>query len=131
MSVIGLLYLFGITTLITLFFGFALSIRGPWGSFWTFFIVILLGVMAADLWITPIGPYYGDIYWFPPLAAGLFIALLLAAATPSPRTRSKLEQQTHELAEESAVALALGSFFWLLFAFMLILIIIGIVNAGA
>jgi len=131
MSALGLLYLFGVTLLITLFFGVALSIRGPWGSFWTFFMVVLLGVIAADLWVAPTGPYYGDVYWFPPLAAGLFIALLLAAATPSPRTRSKLERQTHEPAEENAVALALGGFFWLLFAFMLIVVIIGIVNAVA
>ncbi len=131
MSALGLLYLFGVAFLITLIFGYALRIRGPWGRFWAFFIVILLGVVAADLWVTPIGPFYGDIYWFPPLVAGLFIALLLAAATPSPRTRSKLEQQTQEPTEEKAVALALGGFFWLLFAFMIIVVIFGIVNAVA
>ncbi len=93
MSALGVLYLFGVAFLITLFFGYAFRVRGPWGSFWTFFIVILFGVVAADLWVTPIGPYYKDIYWFPPLAVGLFIALLLAATTPSPRTRSKMNNK--------------------------------------
>jgi hypothetical protein len=131
MSVLGLLYLFVVALIITLFFGYALSVRGPWGSFWTFFVVILLAVMAADLWMAPIGPYYRDVYWFPPLGVGLLIALLLAATTPSPQTRSKLELQNKEPVEENAVALALGGFFWLLFAFMITVVIFGIFNSVA
>lgn len=131
MSALGLIYLFFITLLLTLFFGYGLRVRGPWGSSWTFFIVILLGVMAADLWIEPIGPYYKDVFWFPPLAVGLFLALLLAAATPRQRTRHKIELKTNEPPEDRALALAVGGFFWLLFALMLIVIILGVYRALA
>jgi hypothetical protein len=120
----GILYLVLISFLITLFFSFLLRVRGPWGSFWAFFIIILLAVFAADIWVTPVGPYYGDIHWVPPLAAGLLIALLLAATTPSPKTRSELKAKKKAGEEPSAVAL--GTFFWFLVVFLLIIIIAGL-----
>ena len=120
----GILYLVVIAFLITLFFNFLLRVRGPWGSFWAFFIIVLLAVLAADVWVTPVGPYYGDIHWVPPLAAGLLIALLLAATTPGPRYRSRMEAE-RETAREEPAAVALGTFFWFLLIFLLILIIVG------
>ena len=126
---LGILYLVSVAFLITLFFTFLLQRRGPWGNFWAFFIIILLAVFAADFWVGPVGPYlYEGIYWVPPLAVGLLIALLLAATTPSPKTRSELEVEKKEIAEEQKATVALGAFFWFLFVFMLVLVIIGIFN---
>ena len=107
---LGILYLLVIPFLITLFFRFLLRVSGPWGSFWAFFIIVLLGIFAADIWISPVGPYFADIYWVLPIAAGLLIALLLAATTPSPKARSEMEAE-RKTTKQEAVAVALGTFF--------------------
>ncbi len=125
----GILYLVVISFLITLFFRFLLRVGGPWGSFWAFFIIILLAVFAADIWISPVGPYFADIYWVPPIAAGLIIALLLAATTPSPVARDEMEADK-KASTQKAAAIALGTFFWFLLVFLIILIIIGLVLAN-
>ena len=128
MSALGILYLISLALVITLFFSLVLRIRGPWGSFWTFFVIILLAVLATDVWINPIGPYFEDIFWLPPLAVGILIAFLLAATTPSPTMRSRIEQEKQELAEERPGAVALGTFFWFLLVFMLVLVVLGYFN---
>ncbi len=122
----GIIYLVSITFFITLFFNSLLRVRGPWGSFWAFFVIILLAVFAADIWVAPVGPYFGDTYWVPPLAVGLLIALLLAATTPSPGMRNKLETQK-ELEREDPAVIAFGTFFWFLLVFLLILVIAGLI----
>ena len=124
----GILYLVALAFLITLFFSLLLRKKGPWGSFWAFFVIVLLAVFAADVWVGPVGPYiYNEIYWVPPLAVGLVIALLLAATTPSPKTRSEIELEKKEMADQKT-AVTLGTFFWFLFITMLIFIIIGFFN---
>jgi hypothetical protein len=129
MNTFGLLYLVGIALLITLFFSFILRIRGPWGSFWTFFVITLLGVAAAGMWIQPVGPVYWETYWLPPLAVGLLIALILAATTPSPRTRSELAQERNKIAKEHADSVAVGIFFWFLLIIMLVIVVLGYIDA--
>jgi hypothetical protein len=124
----GILYLVALAFLITLVFRFLLQVSGPWGSFWAFFTIVLLAIIAADIWVSPIGPYYENIYWVPPIAAGLIIALLLAATTPSPRARSEMDAKRKATKEEAA-AIALGTFFWFLLAFLFILIIAGLLLA--
>lgn len=123
---LGIIYLVSVAMLITLFFTMLLKNKGPWGNFWSFFIVILLAVFAADVWIGPVGPYWFDeIYWVPPLAVGLIIALLLAATAPSPKTRNELGLEARKLEPEEKVPVVYGTFFWLLFLVMLILITVG------
>ncbi len=124
MNAYSILYLVGIALLITLFFSYVLRVRGPWGSFWTFFIIMLFAVLAANVWIQPVGPYFADVYWLPPLAVGLLIAFILAAAAPSPRARSKIEKH-EKMAREDGSSVAVGFFFWFLLVFMLALVIIG------
>lgn len=132
MSILGLFYFLGIAFLITTFLGYILSLKGLRGSIWTFVLVILFGVLAAQFWVTPEGSYFRDVYWLPPIVAGLFIALLLAALTPSSRTRQKLPHQSRKPSTgKSVAALALGGFFWLLGAIILIVAITGIVNTIA
>jgi hypothetical protein len=128
----GILYLVIIAFLITLFFRFLLQTTGPWGSFWAFFTIILLAVIAANVWISPIGPYFFEnIFWAPPLAVGLLIALLLAATTPSPVMRSKTEAEKEHAGQEAA-AVALGTFFWFLIIFLIIIILAGLfISPGA
>ena len=125
----GIFYLVLIAFLITFFFSFMLRKSGPWGTFWTFFIIIFLVVAAAYLWIGPVGPrFMEEIYWVPPLAVGLIIALILAATSPPPKTKSELEIQKKEIAEGKKATLALGTFFWFLLGFMMILVIAGFIH---
>lgn len=126
---IGILYLISLAFIITFFFVFLLNNRGPWGNFWAFFVIILLAIFAADAWVGPVGPYfYDEIYWVPPLAVGLLFALLLAATTPSPKTRSELEIEKEKLAEKHEPATAIGTFFWFLFVLLLLVVAAGVFN---
>jgi hypothetical protein len=125
----GIVYLIILAFLITLFFNFLLRVRGPWGNFWAFFIIILLAIFAADVWISPVGPYWGNTYWVPPLATGLIIALLLAATTPSPKSRKNLETSKETTGEKSATT-ALDIFFWFLIIFLVGIIVAGYIYSG-
>lgn len=125
----GLLYLISLAAIITFVFTKLLRVRGPWGSFWTFFSVIILAILAADLWIEPVGPYYGDIYWLPPLIVGLIIAILLAATSPPAKPIKKLKEPLNELVEQQSKAIALGTFFWFLLILMLLLVVFGFINS--
>lgn len=124
--ILGVTYLVLLTFLITGVFSLFFKQRGPWGSFWIFFFIVLLAVFAADVWVGPVGPYYNNIYWVPPLATGLLVALLLAATTPSPKTRSELELQQGEIGSNRKAAYALGTFFWFLILFLFIVVIVGL-----
>lgn len=126
---IGILYLVSVSFLITLFFYYLLRSTGPWGSFWTFFIIILLAVFATEVWIGPVGPFFHDrIYWIPPLAVGVLIALLLAASTPGSKKRNKLKLQDREIAEKERTKIAMGTFFWFLLMVLLVFIVVGFYN---
>ncbi|HSH53060.1 MAG TPA: hypothetical protein VK982_15140 [Bacteroidales bacterium] len=94
---------------------------GPWGSFWSFLLILILAGIAANVWISPVGPYYQGVAWFPVLFVILLFALLIAAATPSRRTR--IESEAERVEPE---AVALGGFFWILMIFLFIAVIWGI-----
>ncbi len=126
---IGILYLVSLAFIITFFFVFLLNYRGPWGNLWAFFAIIFLAIFAADAWVGPVGPYFSDeIYWVPPLAVGLLFALILAATTPSPKTRSELEVEKKNMYRERQSPAALGIFFWFLFALLLLIVVGGLLN---
>jgi hypothetical protein len=55
---------------------------------------------------------------------GLIIALLLASTTPSPKTRSRLEAK-NDPSDDKSPAVALGTFFWFVLVFMLVLVALG------
>ncbi|MFW5820179.1 MAG: hypothetical protein ACOCWA_02740 [Bacteroidota bacterium] len=124
MNALAFFYLISLAVVITLFFTYVLRIKGPWGSFWTFFLIVLLAVFAGEAWIQPMGPYYRDVYWLPPLTLGLIIALFLASTTPSPKTRSRIDENL-EKKDDKSPALALGTMFWFLLIFMLVLVLLG------
>ncbi|HYW97353.1 MAG TPA: hypothetical protein VE870_17305 [Bacteroidales bacterium] len=120
MNVTGLIYFVILALVISAIFSFGFRRRGPWGSFWIFFIILFLAIWATDLWLRPAaGPNWGEIYWLPPLAIGIIIALILAAATPAPRnTAEELPENKNPVPEDPGY-IALGIFFW---AFLIILI---------
>lgn len=109
------------------FFYYVFKYTGPWGSFWTFILVLILAGLAASIWIEPFGPALYNVAWAPILFVILLFALLLAAATPSSyRTGYHKEENIPEPGEKQAPVLAISALFWVFLAGLLIATFIGI-----
>ena len=129
MFFLGITYLIFLALFLTAMFSYGFRMRGPWGSFWSFFAIIFLVVWASDVWVTLFGPYWNEVYWFPPLVVGVLVALLMASVTP--RTKPPQGTKTHPPAtrfESEAVAVTVGSIFWLLLVLLILSIVIGLFN---
>lgn len=90
------------------------------------FLLALLVVWAAGVWITPFGPTIGDDYWLPFIIPGMLFLLLLAALVPPRQPRNRQEAVEEVTAEDTvavAAALTLGAIFWVLIVFLIIAII--------
>jgi hypothetical protein len=113
MFLTDLLFALVIGLLLTGLFNLLFRNRGPWGLWWVFLIVVFFATWAGGVWVTPFGPIWFGVAWLPFLLIGFLVALLLAAATPTqlPRTRSEAIAQAEA---ESAGAVALSVFFWVL-----------------
>ena len=113
--------------LIGILFYYVFKTTGPWGSFWTFLLILVLAGLAAEAWITPYGPVYYDVAWLPTLFVIILFALLLAAASPSTRRETDyIETTGTEPPATNAAAVALGVFFWFLLLFLFIAVFWGI-----
>lgn len=135
----GIIAAIFVAILISALFYYGFSARGPWGSFWTFFLALLLIVWAASLWVRPIGPVYWGIAWIPLIFIGIIFALLLAAVPPYdtrpydgtrtdvreeiPADEAEIEHQR----EAAATAAAVGWIFWTFIIILLIAIFMGYV----
>jgi len=100
---------------------------GPWGTFWSFLLILVLVGLAAEAWIEPVGPVAWGVAWIPTLFVIFLFALLLAAATP-PRNRSVRDTATEPTTtpEEETAAVAVGGFFWIFMFFLLVIALWGI-----
>ena len=134
MAVAGLIAVILVAFVIGALFYFVLKNRGPWGSFWTFFIVLFLGVYLAHIWVRPIGPVYWGVAFLPLLFVGLVIALLLAAATPSNRKKD-FTNRNYPTASQADKGdeipfrddhVMLGIFFWTALFLLIALLVAGI-----
>lgn len=121
-----------VSILLSTLFYYGLNRTGPWGSIWSFILVVFLGVFVFDIFATPVGPLYLGIAWLDLLLIGLIFALLLAAATPKnePREEALSENDKKELrqrmeAGEGDSAVAIGAFFWILIFSFITTIAIG------
>lgn len=135
----GILGTILVAILISALFYYAFNARGPWGSFWSFFLVLLLIIWAASLWVRPIGPVYWGVAWIPLFFVGLLFALLLAAI-PTSDTRDVIrEDEIAEAERERQVnpteaerrrdinrtAATVSGTFWILMVVLLLVIIVG------
>lgn len=107
-------------------FYFGLKRKGPWGSFWSFFVVLVLAMVVAALWLTNVGPTWWGIAWVPIFFVGVLFALLLASATPRQRQRSAADDEFQGDQPKNNAVIALGWLFWLM-----IILFIGLIAAGA
>ena len=109
------------------FFYYVFKYTGPWGSFWTFILVLILAGFAASVWIEPFGPPLYNVAWAPILIVILLFALFLAAATPERyRTGYHKKENIPEPGEKDAPVLVLSAIFWVFVAGLLIVSIIGV-----
>lgn len=115
--------------LISLFLGsiffYGFGRRGPWGSFWSFLIIIFLGVLLFDVFTEPLGPVWYGVGWIDLMFIGLIFALLLAASSHIGSRRTYRSEETPKDDVEASV-IAIGVSFWLLILLFLISIAIGI-----
>lgn len=115
---------FLIALIITVIFFYGFRSRGPWGNFWTFFLVMFLVIWAGALWLTPIGPTWLDVAWVPIIILGIVLAIIMAASTPPERpTRIVVNEPEPEPEREPAIV---GMFFWVSIIVLAAVIIYGI-----
>lgn len=126
-----------VAIIISLLFFYVLSAKGPWGTLWSLFLIILLIVWAASLWINPIGPVYWGVAWIPLFFIGIIIALLLSAIPPSDHRYFRgikgdvVEEKvvngdvTKPSKEDTEAAGAISIMFWIFICLMIIAIIAG------
>lgn len=130
MAVLEIVITITLAIIIGALFYYAFRSRGPWGSFWSFFLILLLGGIAAEAWMEPIGPQYWNISWVPTIIVMIVLALILAAATPTQRESAKgksTRAPTRNTPNKREVAaVAFGGFFWLLTLILLVVAIWGI-----
>jgi hypothetical protein len=127
MSVAEIFIIIAIAFFITAVFALVFKNRGPWGTFWIFFVIIFLSSWAARLWIAPLGPIIMGVAWIPILVVGLIFAFILAAAITPPKNPRKeiIDRQVGSTTDEDKSAVAFGAFFWLLITLLTVSVIIG------
>jgi len=118
---------------IGLLFSAVFRASGPWeGPLW-FFLVLFLSTWAIGSWIEPVGPTVWGVTWVPFLMIALFVALILAAATPprdiryrpwSRRRPRSVSEAAEEAEEEVAAVAAVGFFFWILIFVLLLAVLL-------
>jgi hypothetical protein len=114
--------------LIGVLFYYVFKSTGPWGTFWSFLLILILVGLAAEAWIEPVGPVAWGVAWVPTLFVVFLFALLLAAATPPRRDRRVTDTTTTEptTTEEETAAVAVGAFFWIFMFFLLVVALWGV-----
>jgi hypothetical protein len=109
---------------------FFLGKRGPWGSIWTFFLVLFLTLWTVSIYVAPIGPVYWGVAWIPLAISGLIITVLLIAAMPHPGGPSR-EKENVTIPSDTNPNFGHGTgskFFWALIILFIIAIIIGMTS---
>lgn len=108
---------------------FFLGNRGPWGSVWTFFLVLFLALATVSIYIAPIGPVQWGVAWIPITIAGIIVTILLIAAMPHPPSRPGLRAEKSAAEDQSDLpATPIGRFFWVLVILLVIAIVVGMLN---
>ncbi len=114
------------------FFYYVFKYTGPWGSYWTFVVTLILAGLVAAVWIEPVGPMIYNFAWAPILIVILIFALFLAATSPRRyRTSNPARKGIPAPAEKNIPALAVSTIFWIFMAAMLIAFAVGVFRERA
>jgi hypothetical protein len=120
MEFIGILFALFIAMALTLIFALILKNTGPWGGFWTFFILLFFIALGAGQWATSLGPSAWGYYWAPGLVSAIILALALAAASQASKNKhlknrkEYLREKERDPEETGVTRIVIGSFFWVL-----------------
>lgn len=136
-----------IAIIITLIFYIPFKIKGPWQNFWSFFIIIFFGNLAAGTLVETIGSSIYGFYWIPGIFMGLIIALLLAAVTPvavDQKRKSKFDKIDYNKEEpgdnprsadihsikyaDEERSLSIGLFYWIVVVLLILAAVTGMIN---
>ena len=130
MQFLGAIIIVAVAILIGILFYHIFRIKGPWGSLWTFVLILVVAGLAAAAWVDPVGPVYRDVAWIPVFFVTLLFALFLAAATPAVRERDPAdsENQGSGTSRNNTPEVALSAFFWLFIVMMLFFALWGAVR---
>ncbi len=112
----------------TLFY-YVFKFSGPWGTLWSFLLVLIAAGLAGAAWIEPVGPVFYDIAWFPIIFVIVAFAILLAAVTP-PNIRRGLEsdEEGSGTLRKEAPYVVLSGFFWIFLVLLIFVAILGIIK---
>lgn len=132
----GILAAIIIAALLAAAFYYGFKARGPWGSLWTFFLLLLLVIWAGSLWVRPVGPVFWGIAWLPLIFIGLAFALMLAAVPTYdrrvdeevPEESISPDEEQIERRKEVDSAVAVGWVFWILVLTLVIVIVAGTIG---
>lgn len=78
----------------------------------------------------PFGPVIAGSYWLPFILVGLFVLLLLAAASAPPRPPRMAAEAQAEAREAETAGTVLSVFFWVLLVGLLIAILLSYLRDG-
>lgn len=136
MNAIGNIFLILGFTLVIAFISFYIfRVKGPWENFWVKSLLLFLFLLAASLWIKPVGPTWYGVQWLVLFIGALLFILLLAAfsssSNDSPKIPSNMSLREKKrlvreyFKERSLFFFSMGMMFWLLFAVLVIIIAFG------
>ncbi|HYF67409.1 MAG TPA: hypothetical protein VD884_04700 [Ohtaekwangia sp.] len=129
----GFLAALTIALLLTILSVFVFKRSGPWGTAWSFFLVLFLGLWALSLYVRAIGPVYWGVSWLPIVFGGIMLSILLIAVMPDAShlrddvNREKKAGRPTDIRPDLPIPKA-GRFFWILIILFVIAILIGMVN---
>lgn len=108
-------------------FYYGFKFTGPWGTFWAFLLVLIIGIWFMAALAEPIGPIWWGIAWFDLFLFAVLFAILLIAATPTIEDRRRHRDyyrsiKTDEEARDTAVTV--GVWFWVMIILFLMVAII-------
>lgn len=132
----SLLFALAIGLCVALVWSALFDTHGPWNSFFWFFLVIFLFSWGGGFFIAPFGPMGWGVAWLPLVLMGVFMALLLTAATPrSARRRTRSTGAKHQgtnaqakVIKEMEVVVAVDLFFWALIVVLGCLVLFNILG---
>ena len=135
MNPIGHVFLIlGFTFVIAFVSYYVFGVKGPWENFWIKSLLLFLFLLAASLWIKPIGPTWYGVQWLVLFIGALLFILLLATFSSSdgkPKIPTNISLTDRKrlfqnyMKQRGTFFFSMGMMFWLLIAVFIIIIAFG------